>query len=150
MKATLRRESALRLVGTCDAGFDTIFDTSLKGGGLGSAPSPMSIVLQAAAACTSMDVLPMLDKRRKTVLDWRIDLDAERAEEHPKVFTKIHMTFYVKSPDVTVKELTDAITLSKEKYCSVSIMLSRAGVSVTWSAILENSTTGERQEFAGS
>jgi putative redox protein len=109
----------------------------------------MSITLQAAAACTTMDILSILGKRRKTIDDWRIDLDGERAEEHPKVFTSIHMTFYCKSPDVTEKELTDAILLSKDKYCSVSIMLARGGVNITWSAILENGTTSERLEFAG-
>lgn len=149
MKATLKRDSALRLIGTCDDGHDTVFDTSLKGGGLGSAPSPMSIVMQAAAACTTMDVLPILSKRHKTVDEWRVDLDGDRAEEHPKVFTKIQMDFYCKSPDVTMKELKDAIVLSKDKYCSVGLMLIRGGVEITWTAVLENSITGERHEFAG-
>jgi putative redox protein len=143
----LRRDEALRLIGTCDGGHDTIFDTSLKGGGLGSAPSPMSIVMQAAAACTSMDVLPILEKRRKTIDDWSVELDGVRADEHPKVFTSIQMRFYLKSPDVTEKELRDAIELSENKYCSVSIMLTRSGCKITWSAVLENSLTGERTEF---
>jgi putative redox protein len=107
----------------------------------------MDIILEAAAACTSMDVLPMLEKRRKTVDEWSVELDGVRADEHPRVFTSIHMAFYLKSPDVSAKELRDAIELSKTKYCSVSIMLARSGCSITWSAVIENSTSGERIEI---
>ncbi len=136
MKAKLTWDTALRFVGTNEKGFETIFDTSLKGGGLDSAPGPMEFVLQSAAACTAMDIVSIIHKKRKTVTEFSIDLTAERAEQHPKVFTKIAMDIRLVSPDATEQDLTRAIELSQSTYCSVSIMLARSGCEITWHAEL--------------
>jgi putative redox protein len=138
MKAHLRLDTALRLIATNEKGHETVFDTAIAGGGLGSAAGPMETVLEAAAACTTMDVLPILRKQRLIILDFWIDLTAERAHEHPKVFTKIVMDVHLTSPDATIKDLARAIELSHSKYCSVSVMLARSGCEISWKATLEN------------
>ena len=138
MKAHLHLDKALRLIGTNEKGHETIFDTGIKGGGLDTAASPMETVLEAAAACTAMDILPILRKQRLTVTDFWIDLTAERATEHPSVFTKINMDIHLTSPDATMKDLVRAIELSHSKYCSVSVMLTRSGCEISWEATLEN------------
>ncbi|HET6401697.1 MAG TPA: OsmC family protein [Candidatus Kapabacteria bacterium] len=148
MKATLRWDTALRFVGTNEKGQETIFDTSLKGGGLDSAAGPMEIVLEAAAACTAMDIVTILKKKRRIVTEFTIDLDAERAEQHPKVFTKIAMDIRLVSPDATEQELRRAIELSQTNYCSVSIMLARSGCEITWRAELSAPREIEKTQVA--
>jgi putative redox protein len=148
MKAKLTWDSALRFVGVNEKKHETYFDTSLKGGGLDSAASPMEVLLEAAAACTAMDIIAILQKKRRTVTTFSIDLSAERAEQHPKVFTKIAMDIHLVSPDATDRELTRAIELSQANYCSVSIMLARSGCEISWRAVLRTPLDIERATVA--
>ncbi len=98
----------------------------------------MEVLLESLAACMAMDVLSILQKQRRTVSDFSVDLNAERANEHPKVFTKIVMDIHVSSPDATMKELTRAIELSETKYCSASAMIRRSGCEILWKATMKN------------
>ncbi|HWF43867.1 MAG TPA: OsmC family protein [Candidatus Kapabacteria bacterium] len=155
MKAQLRLDPslsalrpALRFIGTNEKAHETYFDTTFKGGGLDSAASPMEITLEAAAACSAMDVIPILQKRRKTVENLTVELLAERAETHPKVFTSIEMHFRLVSPDATLKELAAAIELSHSKYCSISVMLARSGCNISWTATLQNPNTGSTETLS--
>jgi putative redox protein len=134
MKSELKLEKGMRLAGINELGLITYFDTHPEVGGEDTAPTPLEVMLQSLAGCTAMDVLSMLRKRRKTIDDFSIDLEAERAQEHPKVFTKVKMTYNLKSPDATVEEFKNVITLSQEKYCSVSAMFKRSGCVVIWEA----------------
>jgi putative redox protein len=143
MNATIKLESGLRFHGTTDGGLTTSFDTTVKGGGSNSAPSPMENVLLSAGTCSAMDVIDMIRKARKDISAMSIELRAERATEHPKVFTKIHMGFRITSADVTARELRRDIELSHTKYCSVSLMLSRGGCEITWDAIITRTDSGE-------
>ena len=136
MKVTLHYDKALRFIGKNSSGLETYFDTSVAGGGLNSAPSPVESVALSTAACTSMDVIGIVGKRRKQIDQFNVDVEYERAEEHPKVITKLHMDFAVVSPDLTQDELEKAITLSQDKYCTVSIMVQRSGCVITWSATI--------------
>ena len=138
MKAHLHLDKALRLIGTNEKGHETFFDTSVNGGGLDSAASPMETILESLAACMAMDVIPILQKQRRTVNDFSVDLTAERAEEHPRVFTRIAMEIHLISPDATIRELARAIELSETKYCSASGMIARSGCEISWEATLEN------------
>src|SRR5437868_14497317 len=104
MIAHLTWERAQRYAGTNEKGHKTFFDTSLRGGGLDSAPSPMEVVLEAAAACTSMDVLNILTKKRKHIESFSVQLEADRADTEPRVFTHIAMQFMVESPDTTSRD----------------------------------------------
>jgi len=134
MKAELRLDRNLRLIGKNETGLETVFDTHSDVGGEDSAPTPMEILLQALAACTSMDVLSILRKKKKQIDDYWIELEGERAETHPKVFKKAHMIINLKSPDAEEKDLVRAIELSHEKYCSVSTMFKASGCEVTFEA----------------
>jgi putative redox protein len=141
MKAYLHLDKALRLIGTDEKGHETFFDTTESGGGLDSAASPMETLLESLAACMAMDVVPILRKQRRTVTDFWVDLTAERANEHPRVFTKIEMDIYLVSPDATEHDLERAIELSETKYCSASAMIKRSGCEITWKATLRKPDT---------
>jgi putative redox protein len=89
-----------------------------------SGPSPMELVLIGLCGCTGMDVISILRKKRQSFTDLRVEATAERAEDHPRVYTMIHLE-YVVSGDVTPEALERSIELSQAKYCSVSAMLSQ-------------------------
>jgi putative redox protein len=92
-----------------------------------------------------MDISHILRKRRKTIEEFEIVCEAERAPEDPHVFTSIHMEFVLTSPDATLHELEQAIELSWSKYCSVSIMLQRSGCTFSSSAALR--TTAKEMQL---
>jgi putative redox protein len=93
-------------------------------------PTPKELVLNALAGCTMMDVLVIIKKSRKELLKFRMDVDAELAEQHPRKYTKIHLTYNFLSPDLEEGTAERAIKLSKESYCAVSAML-KATVEIT-------------------
>jgi putative redox protein len=138
MKATIKLENGMRLAGFNEHGFTTYFDTHPQLGGDDSAPTPSEIMLQCLGGCTSMDVLSMLRKRKKTIDDFQIELEAERAKEHPKVFTRVKLQYILKSPDATMDEFKNIISHSQDKYCSVSAMFKQAGCEVIWDAKIIN------------
>lgn len=88
-------------------------------------PSPVEAVLAALCACTSVDVVGILQKKREPLEGLVVAADAERAAESPGVFTKIHLTYKVRGK-VTQKAAEDAVSLSKNKYCSISKMLEKS------------------------
>lgn len=93
-------------------------------------PSPMELILQAVSSCTAMDVVLILQKMRRTISSLTVDIDADRREEHPRIFTHIRLHFKLVSPDATDAEIEKAIRLSQETYCSVAGML-RPTVQIT-------------------
>jgi putative redox protein len=88
-------------------------------------PSPMEAVLMALCCCTSVDVVSILQKKRQPLTGLRVIAHAEQAPAPPRVFTKIHLTYSV-SGRLSRKAVEDAVALSKNKYCSVSLMLEKA------------------------
>ncbi len=88
-------------------------------------PSPMEAVLMALCGCTSVDVVSILKKKREPITGLRVSASAEQAPEPPRVFTHIKLTYAV-SGKVSRKAAEDAVALSKNKYCSVSLMLEKA------------------------
>jgi putative redox protein len=94
----------------------------------------MQVFLQSMVACTMMDTLSILRKKRKEVTDMTVDVDAERAETHPKVFTRVTMNFTLVSPDAELADLNRSIELSHKNYCSASAMFQRSGCKVEWTA----------------
>jgi putative redox protein len=88
-------------------------------------PSPMEAVLTALCACTSVDVVSILQKKREPFTGLTVLATAERADEAPRVFTRIHLVYRINGA-VTKKAAEDAVALSKNKYCSVSLMLEKA------------------------
>jgi putative redox protein len=110
---------------TSESGNTIVFDTDspYKNG-----PTPMEAVLMALCSCTSVDVVSILKKKRQEVTGLRVSASAERPTEAPRVFTRVMLTYAVRGNRLSRKAVEDAVSLSKNKYCSVSKMLERAAV----------------------
>lgn len=100
------------------------------------AASPMELVLMAAGGCSSVDVVSILEKARQQVAGVRCEVNGERAETVPAVFTKVHLHFVVSGTDIAEKHVERAVALSADKYCSVAKML-EASVTITHSYTIE-------------
>jgi len=122
MKARVKWVEAQRFIGGSGSGHGVIMDASATPDGettLG--PSPMEMLLLGMGGCTVYDVVSILKKMRLSVDDVFVEMEAERAEEPPKVFTKIHAQFTVVG-DVPLAKAAEAVSLSADKYCSASRM----------------------------
>jgi putative redox protein len=86
----------------------------------------MELFLIGLAGCTGMDVVSILSKKRVPLREFRVDVEAARAPEHPKVFTNIKLSYYFRGEGIEEKDVVQAIELSQEKYCSASAMLSHS------------------------
>ncbi|WP_340679714.1 OsmC family protein [Paraglaciecola sp.] len=117
MKAKVSWQHGLSFKGETDSGKNIIMD------GTGEAISPMESVLLAVGSCSSIDVVDILKKSRLDVQSCYCELAAERAENAPRVFTKIHAHYVVAGDKLTDKNVARAVQLSAEKYCSVMLML---------------------------
>lgn len=100
-------------------------------GGENKGPRPMEMLLMGMGGCASFDVMSILQKGRQQVSSCRLELEAERADKVPAVFTKIRMRFIVTGSGLKESQVKRAVGLSAEKYCSASIMMERAGVQIT-------------------
>ncbi|HTM17318.1 MAG TPA: OsmC family protein [Terracidiphilus sp.] len=89
-------------------------------------PSPLQIVLMALCSCTSVDVVSILKKKRQNLTALRVTANAIQAETPPRVFTHIKLTYAVRGGHLSRKAVEDAVSLSKNKYCSVSKMLEKS------------------------
>jgi putative redox protein len=107
-------------------------------GGRNQGPRPMEMVLMGLGACSSFDVMSILKKSRQDVTDCHAELEAERADAVPAVFTSIHLHFVVTGHNLKENLVKRAVSLSAEKYCSASIMLEKAGVEITHSYEIHN------------
>ena len=96
--------------------------------GTNAGPSPMELVLIALAGCTAMDVASILEKQRQPVTGLEVVVEAERAPEHPKVYTGYEVTYVVHGADVDRGAVERAVALSEDKYCSVGAMLGKAAL----------------------
>jgi len=94
-------------------------------GGHGTGMRPMELLLLGLGGCTAFDVVTMLAKSRQDVRDCVVDIDSERSEEVPKVFTKIHVHYKVMGKNLKEAHVKRAVELSTEKYCSASLMLGK-------------------------
>jgi putative redox protein len=110
-----------RFVGQASSGHAVVLDGSAEKLG----PSPMELMLIGMAGCTAYDVAAILGKKRQEVTGLEVSARAERAEEPPRVYTRIEIEYRVRGRAIRPKAVEDAIRLSKEKYCSASIMLGK-------------------------
>lgn len=131
MKARVKWVQDVMFVGESGSGHAVVMDGAPEGGGRNLGMRPMELVLLGTGGCTAYDVVTILRKQRQTVFDVAAELQAERAETDPKVFTKIHIHFVVKGKGLKEEQVKRAIELSAEKYCSASIMLKISGTVVT-------------------
>ena len=108
-------------MGRASSGHAIVVDGSAEK--LGS--SPMELLLIGMAGCTAYDVMSILEKKRQSVTGLEVSARAERAEEPPRVYTKIEVEYVLRGREIKPKAVEDAIRLSEEKYCSASIMLGK-------------------------
>jgi putative redox protein len=113
-------------MGESETGHAVVMDGAPENGGRNIGMRPMEMLLLGMGGCTSFDVVTILKKSRQSVLDCVAEISAERADTIPKVFTKIHVHFVVSGHDLNEKQVARAVSLSAEKYCSASIMLSKS------------------------
>lgn len=125
MKARVKWIENACFVGESESGHAVMMDGAPEGGGRNLGPRPMETVLIGAGGCTAYDVVHILKKARAAVTDCVVDIDAARAAEDPKVFTRIHFHFIVTGKGLKAQQVERAIQLSAEKYCSASIMLGK-------------------------
>lgn len=123
MKARVKLLEGFVMVGESESGHAVVMDGPPEHGGRNLGIRPMELVLIGMGGCTQFDVLHILRKARQEVTDCTIELEAERAGEDPKVFTRIHVHYLVSGRQLNPQQVERAIRLSAEKYCSASIML---------------------------
>ena len=123
MKTRIKWVEGVTFVGETESGHAVVIDGAPKYGGRNLGMRPMEMVLTGAAACTAFDVVLILKKGRQPVADCVVTAEAERAPEDPKVFTRIHLVYALAGRGLDAKQVERAVKLSKEKYCSATIML---------------------------
>src|SRR4051812_17790328 len=126
MKARIKLSEGMTFLAESGSGHAVVVDAAPDVGGRDLGPRPMELVLMGTGACTAIDVVHILRKARQEVTDCVVELDSERAAEDPKVFTRIHMHYVVTGKALAASHVERAVKLSKEKYCSATIMLAHS------------------------
>jgi putative redox protein len=125
MKARVKLVEGITFVAESGSGHAVVMDASPDVGGRDLGPRPMEMVLMGAGGCSAIDVVHILRKARQQLVDCVVELEAERAPEDPKIFTRIHMHYVVTGKGLNPAQVERAVKLSKEKYCSATIMLAK-------------------------
>ncbi len=131
MKARVKWVEEATFLGESGSGHAIVMDGPPDHGGRNLGVRPMEMLLLGMGGCTAFDVMLILKKSRQLVDDCEVTLAAERDDDEPKVFTRIHVHFIVTGQGLKEKQVARAVSLSAEKYCSASIMLGRAGVEIS-------------------
>ena len=125
MNLSVNWVDGMLMVGKSHSGHSITMDGPIEIGGENLGVRPMEMLLLGVAGCTMIDVVTILKKMRQELSHCETKISAVRANEHPKVFTDIHIHFVVQGKDLDLKKVDKAIKLSAEKYCSASIMLGK-------------------------
>lgn len=123
MKASVRWIDGMMFEASADSGHTVVMDGPPELGGRNRGSRPMEVVLMGTGACSAADVVSILKKSRQDVTDCVVELEAERAQAVPKVFTRIHMHYVVSGRGLKPDAVRRAVSLSAEKYCSATRML---------------------------
>ena len=123
MKVRVKWLDHMSFVGESGSGHSVVMDGAPEDGGRNLGVRPMEMVLLGLGGCANFDVVLILKRARQKATDCVVHINAERAGEAPKVFTKIHIEFEVKGENLSEKQVARAVSMSAEKYCSVSKML---------------------------
>ena len=126
MNVRIKWVEGAMFLGETGSGHTVVMDGPPENGGKNLGVRPMEMLLVGMGGCSAFDVKMILDKARQNVTDCVAEIEAERVETIPKVFSKIHLHFIVTGKGLTEKTVGRAVNLSAEKYCSASIMLSKA------------------------
>jgi len=137
MRARIKWTEGMSFVGETGSGHALVIDGAPEHGGRDLGPRPMELVLAGAAACTAFDVVLILKKARQPVADCVVEAEADRAAVEPKVFTRIRLAYTIAGRGLDPRQVERAVKLSKEKYCSATIMLARTAEIETTITIVE-------------
>ena len=136
-KIILNWKGNFRFEAKNEKGLAINFDAPAKYGGQETAPTPMETLLACLAGCTSFDIVTILKKKRQNILAYSVETEAERRDEPPEVFTKIHIKYIVKGENINKEAVERAIQLSMDKYCSVGAMLKKTAEMTTSYEIMQ-------------
>ena len=125
MNASVKWKNDLSFEGNAESGFSIPLGTDVSVGGANDGFRPMELMLIGMAGCTAMDVISILKKKRQDVKVFEVKVNAERNEEHPKVFSKIIINYFVAGNAINPEAVDRAVELSETKYCSGIAMLSK-------------------------
>ena len=137
MKARIKWIEGVSFVAETGSGHAVVVDGAPDAGGRNLGPRPMELFLAGAAACTAFDVVWILKKARQPVADCIVEAEAERAPDDPKVFTRIHLTYRVSGKGLKRAQVERAVKLSKEKYCSATLMLAKTAA-ISFEVVLDD------------
>ena len=126
MKVRIKWVEGVAFIGESETGHAVVLDGAPENGGRNIGMRPMEMLLIGMGACTSFDVVTILKKARQPIVDCVAEISADRADEVPKVFTKIHVHFVITGNNLNATQVERAVKLSAEKYCSASIMLAKS------------------------
>ncbi len=136
MKARVKWIEGMAFMGETGSGHALVLDGAPENGGRNLGMRPMEMMLLGLAGCTAFDVVLILGRGREDVTDCVVEVEAERAPVDPKVFTRIALHYVVTGHGLSEAKVERAIALSKEKYCSASIMLGQAvEIAQSWTVI---------------
>jgi len=125
MKCRIKWLDHMSFVGESGSGHSVVMDGAPDAGGRNLGVRPLEMLLLGLGGCTAFDVVSILRKSRQQLVDCEVEIEAERADDIPKVFTKIHLHFIVSGSDLDQGKVAKAIDLSADKYCSASRMLEK-------------------------
>jgi putative redox protein len=125
MKARVEWKDEASFLAESGSGHTVLMDGPPEAGGKNSGPRPMEMLLMGTGGCAAFDVVMILKKSRQEISDCVVEIEAERATQEPKVFTRIHFHFILTGKTLNSAQVERAIKLSAEKYCSASIMLAK-------------------------
>jgi len=139
MKATIKWAGGASFEGMPGSGHTVVMDGPPEAGGENRGCRPMELLLLGLGGCTAFDVVAILRKARQPVTGCVVEVEAERSEKVPKIFTRIHLHYRVSGDGLSPKQVERAVSLSKDKYCSASIMLGKSA-EMTHEVTLEDAT----------
>jgi putative redox protein len=145
MKATLQWKENLTFVGTPDSGFPVRMDADTASGGSNSGAQPMELLVLGLGGCTAMDVISILRKKRQQVTQFEVQVDAPRAQEHPKVFTSAQIAYVVVGKNIDETAVLRSIELSATRYCPAQSMLTKVFPMELRYEIYEDEGNGNRR-----
>ena len=144
MKTKVKWIDGVSFVGESGSGHAVVIDGAPEHGGRNIGVRPMELFLMGAVACTAFDVVHILRKSRQPIADCAVEAEAERAPTDPKVFTKIHLRYTVVGRGLGPRQVERAVKLSKDKYCSATLMLAKTAEISYEIAVVEPDEAGDR------
>ncbi len=136
MDASVTMDYGMRFVGSADTGHEVVMDADPGVGGDNTGSRPMEIILMGLCGCTAMDVISILRKQRQDVTGLQVKAHADQQNDHPHVFTDIHLEYIVSGNQVDPKAVERAIKLSTDRYCPAQAMLGQVANITTSYSIL--------------